>query len=291
MDPRPQFSYKPGSPVGTQIKGLYDQTGLVDYIPFTAGSSAFNNSSATAPVAGTPITLVPIASNGAIQTTIIAPELGTAVSVIAIDSTASVIAYGTGGTIACWNPAGGTGRAITVTNSCNGNTESYIVRGRDMYGFKMTETIPIVGSSAGTGTGRKAFKYIQSITPSSAGTIGSTGVSAGFADVFGFPLRATYMNGVSVWNSTTPNESTLMALSSANTVAASTNVTATTTTADIRGTVSSTFASNGSSATGNTASSTGVRITILQYLQANQVSAVTASDQSAIFGVTQFSDF
>ncbi len=294
-DPRYQFMYSPGAAVGSQVKGLWDNQGIVDYIPFTPSSStnpAIVSSTGNAPVSGTAFTLSPIASNGAISTTIIAPETGQAVSVVAIDSTAATLNFGQGGTVAIWNPQAGTGRCISVITSCtNTNSEVYIVRGRDMYGFKMTENIIGSTTSSGTGTGVKAFKYIQSVVCSTTVTVTSTGVTVGFADKFGFPLKAAYMTGITVQNSTTNNNAgTLQVLSSVNAVRASTVATQTSTTPDVRGTVASTFASNGSSATGNTAGSTGTRLTIYQPITANMVSAAS-SDTTVLFGATQFSDF
>lgn len=296
-DPRGQYyGYDPGSPVGTQVKGFFDQMGFVDYIPFTATASAILVSSASgAPVAGTALTLAPISSQGAFTTTIIAPETGRATSVIAIDSTAATLNYGTGGTISIWNPAAGTGRTILVVNSSNANSEQYIVRGRDMYGFKMTETISASTTSTGSGQGKKAFKYIVSVTPSTATTISATGVAIGFADTFGLPLYMPYTNGVSVWASSLPNASNLISLTSANTVLASTAVTATTTTADVRGTYTSSIATNGTSANGangGAVTSTGVRVTMLQQITAPMCAAISlTANTSAWFGVTQFSDF
>ena len=300
LDPRSQYNYRPGSPVGTQIKGLFDNLGQVDYIPFTgssiAGTSPLGVASSVAPVAGTAQALTAVASNGGIQTTIIAPETGQAVSVIALDSTAATYNFGTGGTVSIWNPQAGTGRTIAVINSSNANTEQYIVRGRDMYGFKMTEIVLASTTSTGTGVGRKAFKYIQSITPSTATTISATGILVYATDTYGLPIVANYMNGIAVYNSTTPNsQASLMVLSSANSVVASTIVTATATTADVRGTVTSTFASNGSSANGAgsfyTAQSTGVRLTITQQITAAMVNGITAASAATMFGNAQFSDF
>ncbi len=295
-DPRYQFTYSPGAAVGSQVKGLWDQQGIVDYVPFTASSStnpAIVSSTGNAPVSGTAFTLTPIASNGAISTTIVAPETGQAVSVVAIDSTAATLNFGSGGTVAMWNPTAGTGRCISVITSCtNTNSEVYIVRGRDMYGFKMTENIIGSTTSSGTGTGVKAFKYIQSVVCSTTVTVTSTGVTVGFADRFGFPLKAPYMAGITVWNSTTPNNAgTLQALSSVNTVKASTVVTQTATTPDVRGTVNSTFVSNGSTATGNTPTSTGTRLTIYQPITVAMAGSITPTDVTAMFGATQFSDF
>lgn len=296
MDPRSQFNYKPGAPVGTQIKVLFDQTALVDYIPFAAGSSSIVVSSATTPASSTLLTLAPISSLGAFQTTIIAPETGLATSVVAIDSTAATLNFGTGGTVATWNPRAGTGRAVVILGSCTG-TEAYYVRGRDMYGFKMTELIQASTTSTGTGTGQKAFKYIVSITASSSSTFTSTGVSVGFADTYGMPLVANYFNNTTVTLSTGglyPTTVTALTTVAGNARVASTAATQTSTTPDIRGVYISTSVTNGTSANGalnTTPQSTGMRVTVLQYVTANMVAGVTASDASTVFGVTQFSDF
>src|ERR1017187_6011393 len=61
LDPRSYFNYDPGSGVGTQVKGFYDQTALVDYVPFAPNSSAIA-ASGVQPVAGTAIALTPLAS-------------------------------------------------------------------------------------------------------------------------------------------------------------------------------------------------------------------------------------
>jgi hypothetical protein len=297
LDPRSQYNYKPGSPVGTQIKGFFDQTGLVDYIPFTAGSSSIALSTGNAPVAGTALTLAPVSSLGAFQTTIVAPETGAAVSVVAIDSTAATLNFGTGGTIAVWNPAAGTGRAVMVINSSNTNTEQYIVRGRDMYGFKMTETILASTTSTGTGVGQKAFKYVQSVTPSTATTISATGVSVGFADKFGMPFITNYFGNTTVAISTGGLYSkTLTSFTSVESLVGSTAAVQTSTTPDVRGVTSPTsvFTTNGTSANGaggTNAQSTGARITILQYVTANMAIGITATSAATMFGPAQFSDF
>lgn len=290
LDPRAQYNYSPGAPVGTQLKGFFDQQGIVDYTPFTAGASAIAISSVNAPVSGSALTLAPVSSNGTFQTTIIAPETGKAVSVVAIDSTAATLNFGSAGTIAIWNPAAGTGRSISVILSCaNTNSEVYIVRGRDMYGFKLTENIIGSTTSSGTGTGKKAFKYVQSVTCSTTVTVTSTGVSLGFADVYGLPLKAAYPHGISVWVSsigpTVANNITLA--TSFNFTVASTVVTQTATTPDIRGTYTSSIASNFTTVTASAA----VRLTLYQQLSPVAAAAVTFTDTSAMFGATQFSDF
>lgn len=294
MDPRSYFNYKPGSPVGTQIKGFYVDGPISDCQPFAANTSAISGSSATVPVAGVALTLTPLASFGAIQTTIIAPETGLAVSVIALDSTAASYQYGQAGTVSIWNPQAVPGRVLSLTKASTDATALvYTVNGRDQYGIKMTEAIT-ASTASSLGAGKKAFKYISSIIPATT-TINSTGVGIGFTDTYGFPLVTNYFSNTSITISSLPMVPTLLVLSSANAVLASTT-TATSTTGDVRGTFVSTIATNGSTLTGVGASSLGplssaVRITVTQPITPYMASAVTASDTSAIFGVTQFSNF
>jgi hypothetical protein len=291
LDPRPAYNYSPGDAVGSRIAGIYGQVGLVDYIPYAANSSAIVGST-VAPVAGTPLTLAANSTSGTFLTTITAPESGLTVSVIAIDSTAMVLSFGQAGSVGLWNPAGGTGRSISVLNGSNANTEQYIVNGRDMYGFKMTETILASTTSSGTGVGKKAFKYLVSVTPSTATTISATGVRVGFQDVFGFPLLATNLANTVVTVSTTFLAPSLVVLTSANaTIGSSLAMTATT--PDVRGTyaASAAFVSNGTSAT--IANGTGVRLTIRQQITAQSAASVGSSDVAAspLFGFAQFSNF
>lgn len=297
LDPRPYFNYKPGAPVGTRLYGFYANAPIVDCQPFAKNSSAIVGSTTNSPVAGTALTLAPLSSFGAIQTTIVPSTQGpaaTAVSVIALDSTAETLNFGQGGTAAIWNPAAVPGRTITVINTSNANAELYYVNGYDQYRVKMTELIGASTTSTGALQGRKAFKYITSVIPATNTTISATGVSVGFADTFGFPLRTDWFGATSVSVSSTPTTPTLIVLSSANAAVASTAATATSTCPDNRGTFTSTIATNGSTTIGvgsTVSNSTAVRITIFQRVTANMAAQVTASDQTAIFGVTQFSNF
>lgn len=290
LDPRSFFNYSPGSAVTDQVYGFYHSpVAVVDYIPFAADSSAIYRSTTGAPVAGTALALVAQSSVGSFQTTIIAPETGLAVSVIALDSTAATLNFGNAGTVAIWNPNAGTGRALTVINTSNANAETYIVNGRDAYGIKMSETISASTTSTGSGQGKKAFKYISSVTPSTATTISATGVRIGFTDTFGFPILAGYLGMTTVQMSTSPLVPSTVVLTSANSVLGSTVATATATTPDARGTytASAAFVTNGTSAT--IADGTGVRIRITQTVSALAASTVTSSNQASIFGITQFS--
>jgi hypothetical protein len=291
LDPRSYYNYDPGSPVGTQIKGFYDQTVTIDFCPWAKNSSAIAPSTGNAPTAGTALTLTALASIGTFTTTLIAPETGQSVSVIAIDSTSSVLTFGSGGTVALWNPNASPGRTITVINSSNANSELYYVNGRDMYGIKMTELIGASTTSTGAGQGKKAFKYIQSVIPATNTTISATGVGIGFTDTFGLPIYAPYFTATTVVVSSVPTTANVIALTSANATVASTVATATSTTPDARGTYTSSIATSGTSGTLSAANSTTVRVYIQQNVNALMANGITASSQASMFGITQFSNF
>ena len=281
LDPRYNFNYKPGAPVGTKLYGFFGQRAEIDFVPITAQTSGLAISSANTPVAGTALTLTAAASGiGTYATTIIAPENGQTVSVIALDSTAQYLSYGSGGTVAVWNPAAGTGRTIQVVLSSTApDVGSITIAGRDMYGFKMTETINTgVSTSVSSFAGQKAFKYITGVTPSSSTVVVSTGIGVGFTDTFGMPLLTKYTGHdttTRIINTSSlqyPNSSGAITLG---TTAASAQVS---TGIDVRGTYASTTASNGT-----------IRLQIIQNITAAMVNSVTASDTSAMFGGTQYS--
>lgn len=274
MDPRPFYRYQPGGAVGSKVLGLYGTAGFVDYVPTTASTNALVSNGSSA-MGGTTLTLTATGA-GIISTTIVAPEDGTTVSVYAIDSTAAYLSYGQSGTVAMWNPAAGTGRCISIVLSSNGDGGSFTVAGRDMYGYKMTETVAT--NSSNTISTTKAFKYISSITAST--TITSTGFIIGYNNTFGFPLKLSYsgLNAQVAVLASAFSSAVIVALSSATTTLASTAATQTSTTPDVRGTYASTTAANGT-----------VRLQILQRVSPGMVSSVTASDTSSLFGGTQYS--
>ena len=275
MDPRYQFAYAPGSAVGTRVYGFYNNAAIVDYVPTTLQTSAIAVSSATAPTAGTALTLASASSAvGTYATTIIAPETGTtSENLIAIDSTAQYLSFGQSGTIAIWNPAAGTGRQLTLTTAGNSSLDggSWSIAGRDMYGFKMTETISVSSQAMTT---RKAFKYVSSVV--AATTIGSTGIRIGFNDTFGLPLLATN-TGYGLRIKLTPTASLQYANSSGPITTGST-ATQAATSSDPRGTYASTTASNGT-----------LRLQIVQEITPAMVNSISATDYSGMFGATQYS--
>jgi hypothetical protein len=283
MDPRSFYAYKPGAWVtGTstvgfsqyQTMGLFNNNAIVDYIPTATSSNGIVSNSQA--VSGTNLTLTATGA-GVISTTITAPETGAPVSVIALDSTAAYVQFGQSGQVAMWNPAAGTGRCITIVLSSNLDGGSYFVAGRDMYGFKMTEQIGT--NSSNTITGRKAFKYISAISPST--TVTSTGVIIGYTDTYGFPAACNYV-GQNAFISLSSNAFTYntasVILSSATVALASTAATQTSTTPDVRGTFTSSLASNGA-----------VRLQISQTFTPATMAGISPATSSAIFGAAQFS--
>lgn len=276
MDPRYQLDYDPGNPVGSKVYGFDKGWAQVDYVPTTLQTSGIQTSSNSGPLtAGAAVTLASASSAlGTYATTIIAPETGqTTGTLIAIDSTAAYLAFGTGGTAALWNPAAGTGRQITLTPAGNSSNDggSWSIAGRDLYGFKVTETISV---SSQVMTSKKTYKYISSIV--AATTLGSTGVGIGFNDTFGLPLLAKN-TGVNLQIRLTPTAS-LQYQNSSGPITLGSTATQTATSSDPRGTYASTTASNGT-----------LRLQISMAITPTMIAGVTPTDTSLLFGATQFS--
>jgi len=282
LDPRPAYGWQPGSGATSKVFGFYNNYGSIDVVLSSASSNALAISSNTQPVSGTAVTLTPSSAKDTFLTTITAPENGQTVSVICLGSTVIGLSYGSDGTVNVWNPAGIVGRGISITTSSSGDGGTWTVAGRDVYGFKITETI---ATSSVTFTTQKAFKYLAATGAITASTtITSTGVSIGLSDRIGMPLftphngaQLVQVNIVSLANS---SASGTVSLTSANFVAGSTATTTTTSTgADVRGTYTSTTVSN---------SSLRFQITVTPPPSAFQ-SLVNSNETTYLFGVTQFS--
>lgn len=270
LDPRYNFNYRPGGAVTDKVYGIFESRAVVDFIP--SATAANTIATAQAPVANTALTLT--AGSGVTSTTIVAPEDGTTTgTLLCIDSTASVLLFGESESMAIWNPAAGTGRCIVITTSSSGDGGTWSIAGRDMYGFKMTESLSVTGSSAGV-ISQKAFKYISAITAST--TITSTGITVGVSSVFGLPIVATY-SGVDTAIRLIATSS-LVGQNSSGAITVASTATATSTTGDVRGTYGSSTAVSGT-----------LRLQMAQNITAVMASNVTATDTSAIFGVAQYS--
>lgn len=286
MDPRSAYGYQPGSGVTVHTLGFYQNQATVDFVPSpstgaSAGQFVTSTETSTSFTTYTIPSTVGVSSNGIISTTIIAPETGKVTgTLLAIDSTSAFVTFGSAGTAAAWLPGGGTGRAVLITTSSSGDLGTWSIAGRDMYGYKMTETISLAegttNSSGYTITGKKAFKYISSITNCTTPT--STGVSIGFSDKFGFPLAVPYVGYNTVVNlNSSSNNTAIAVLSTADVILAST-ATATSTTGDVRGTYKSTTGTNGV-----------IRLQMVITPAASAAAAITSTNVAPFFGLTQFS--
>lgn len=146
--------------------------------------------------------------------------------------------FGSAGTIQMWNPQALSARAVAiypVSGTPTGNI-TFTVAGYDIYGFPMSEAIALTtGSTQGTAVpGKKAFKYIASVTPSATDTVT---YSVGTTNIFGLALRSDNFGDVKINYSASLNP----ALITANTgYVAAVTTPATTTTGDVRGTYTAT---------------------------------------------------
>lgn len=129
-----------------------------------------------------------------------------------------------------------TPRVVTIT-AAGANTAQYRVEGYDQYGQFMTANLNAPSTSTVATT--KAFRSITRVVNRNA-TAGTNGLTVGFGDVFGLPVRVTdrgYVISAKWDNTLADNAGTL-------TVADTTNP-ATAATGDVRGTYATTSAANG----------------------------------------------
>lgn len=167
--------------------------------------------------------------------------------------TSNLIPYGSAGTIQLWNPACLLSRALVVTcNNASGVGGTFTINGYDCYGFAMTEQITITPGSALTANGKKAFKYIASVTPGF--TDATYTYAIGTQDVVGFSIRSdTFQAGMDSDVSIMFNNA---AITSATGYTAAVLTTPTATTGDVRGTYALQTSSNGTLRLGFTSSPT-----------------------------------
>ena len=126
------------------------------------------------------------------------------------------------------------GRNVDILSSSASDTAVVItVYGYDMYGQAMSEAITTNGTARVAG--KKAFKSVYRVASGGA-AVGN--ISVGFGDVIGLPYRVTTRDYI------TFNYNATVGLLTAVTVA-DTTATATTTTGDVRGSITLATAANG----------------------------------------------
>lgn len=237
-DPRPPYSYKPGQNFGSAVLGwLSIEAQTINQVPSTA---VINNiAAAQTAVAATALTLT--ATTGVTSgVSIVRADTGATVTgLLALDTAMTPVSYGQQGTIQAWDPREGITRNVRVSMNGADQTGTFVIRGYDLYGYPLSETIT---GSAGTATtavvvgGVKAFKYIASVTP--AGTVNSTGLTVGTGDTIGLPLRADVFGELTPWLGNT-------AIVASTGFTAAVTTTATASSGDVRGTYALQTASNG----------------------------------------------
>lgn len=263
LDPRVPFTFQPGQGFG--VKNYVFVSGgrflCVDQAP--SAISAVNLAASQSPGAGA-ITLVSATGAGITAgVSITRPDTGATVTgLLAIDGAMGSVAFGAAATIQAWDPTKAISRNLRLTSGGNDSGLTFTVNGYDLFGFPMTEAI--TGANAGIASGKKAFKYIASVTHT--GSVATT-LTIGTGDVFGFPLRIDRFAYADItWNSGGISANTGF-------VAADTTSPATTTTGDVRGTYAVQSASDGTKQ--------------LQAFISIPVANIAVAGDVGLFGVTQ----
>jgi hypothetical protein len=223
------------------------ESAVINAVP--SAISAVNIAASQSPGASA-LTLVTVTGAGitvvSTATTVWASGNVIPVNALAIDGLPGLVSFGLASVsngytkVSMYDPTKSLARNVRITSGGNDSGISFLVSGADVYGYPQTESI--TGANAGVAAGKKAFKFIYSITPSgaAAGT-----VSVGTGDVFGLPLLSSFWGDIDVvWNNTwgtTPGTGY---------VAADTTSPATSTTGDVRGTVSVALITGGSASDG-----------------------------------------
>lgn len=248
--------------IGMTISGTGIATGttITGYGPTV---NATNGASATGFTGSYTVSGAPVAAGTSGSAITITASFANGVTAL------SVPQNGQSPTIYLWNPQALLGRAVTVTGASGATDSTFTVRGYDIYGYPMTENI---SGTVGATTGKKAFKFIKSVTPATTSSGGN--YSVGTSDVIGLPLRADSF-GELVVNAGASKTATTLVTAAAGFVA-SDQTFATATTGDVRGTYAL-----------QTASSTGAnRYVIRQTPQPYNVGSI-----AGLVGTTQFANF
>lgn len=183
LDPRTYSTYTPCRATGTT--GLYSASPILVLALTGAVNVAANLDSIAAdqvPVAGTAMTLNGTGTGVTLNSSTVNAATGATVTGLA--AIGGVTSYVTFGANRWYNPASLMSRTIVIDSVGDDSGATFTVRGYDIYGYPMTETI--TGANATTATGIKAFKYVASVTP--AGTLSGSNASVGISLVTGLPL-------------------------------------------------------------------------------------------------------
>lgn len=171
--------------------------------------------------------------------------------------------------------------SVSLVTAGVATSAAFLVAGWDVWRQPMTELITVGATAVATTTfGKKAFKYINSVTVTANGTTNQ--YSVGVGDVFGFPLRADEFEQTAVfWNGNSVGTSLGF---SAGTTAPANN-----TTGDVRGTVQASINGAGTAVAISTAtvSNGTARLVLVQEPGVWNTINATPLNPVPLFGVTQ----
>lgn len=250
MDTRSQFAYQNGQVDGAPFYSFLSG-GTYSVVDQTPSALANNNiAAAQVPVAATPLTLVSSSgagitvsqsivnqNTGVLQTGLLTIDKG---SPVAGTAAHGGILMGQIGSARLWDPSTAISRCVRVHSVGNDSGATFTIKGFDIYGFPMTQTV--TGATAGNdAVTLKAFKYILSVTP--AGTLSGSNVSVGTTDTFGIPMFTSNLVYLDIyWGGA-------LVTSAAGFTAGVTTAPSTALLGDVRGT----WANQGSASNGSTA--------------------------------------
>lgn len=206
----------------------------MDYTPPAA--SATNIAAAANVTSGTAMTLVSSSGSGVTVTSSaqVTMPFGTVIpsGTLAMGTAMGYLTLGIRDITAFYDPTKAWSCVIKVTGVSGGAGGAFIIKGWDIYGQPMSESIT-AAAGAGTTSGLKAWKYISSITPQFTD---AHNYSFGTTLVTGINLAADAAGYVDIWVSGTGYTT------NPTVTAADTTNPATTTTGDVRGTTTLTAA-------------------------------------------------
>lgn len=267
LDPR--YGFQIGGAGNGSAQGFFFSPG-VNYVTLSQvpSTAAVNNIAAAAnPTSGTALTLV--ATTGAGITVMTAPltlkASGNTVPISrVIDGLPGYSAFGQSLALQAFDSNTLIARAVSLTGVASGTGGAVTVRGYDIYGQPMAETITMTAGAATT-NGKKAFKFVTSITP---GFTDTHTISAGTADIYGLPLKANTYGFVSTTFNNLP-------VTAPGFVVADVTTPATATTGDVRGTITAT--SNGTN-----------RLQVMQGVSIPDLLTLAPGVYTGLYGVTNF---
>lgn len=266
LDPR--FGYQIGGTGNGSVQAIAWGPGVnyvvIDQVPSLAAVA--NIAVGANAVSGTPVTLV--SSTGAGITVMTAAlnfkvNGNTVPACLAIDGLPALTSFGQSGAIQVWDPTTLLSRAVSITGVSGGSGGAFTVRGYGLYGAPMSEVIT-AASGAATTNGKKAFKFIASVTP---GFADAHNYSVGTTDIYGLPFVASSYGYVNATFNNAPVTSP--------TFLAGVTTTSTGTSGDTRGTIVVT--SDGTK-----------RLQVMQGISVAELAALTSASRSSVFGVTPF---